>query len=58
MVAGKYLTFEETKEYMELQKDAIYNLIEKGYIISFVDKNRRRLFDKNSIDEYFKSLIP
>lgn len=53
LIANKYMTFKDAQTYMSLKKDALYNLIENGYILSFVDKNRRRLVSKESIDNYF-----
>lgn len=56
LIAGKYFSRTDAQEYMALGKDALYKLIEEGYINSFRDKNGRRLIAKESIDSYFESL--
>ena len=57
MVNGKYYTFKEAMSALDLRKDAIYRLIERGYITAFKDKSRRLLIPKDSIDKYLERCL-
>lgn len=57
MVNGKYYTFKEVMSVLDLKKDAIYRLIERGYVIMFKDKSGRNLIPKESIDKYLEDYL-
>lgn len=57
MVNGKYYTFKEAMSILQLGRDGITALIEKGYLTAFKDKSRRYLIPKESIDKYLEDCL-
>ncbi len=56
MVNGRYYTFKEAEQALDLKKLAIYKLVERGHIIMFKDKSGRNLIPKESIDKYLETV--
>lgn len=55
MVAGRYFTFNEALEYLSVNKDTMFKLIEKGYIQSFkLPGINRILIEKACIDNFIE----
>ena len=54
--APRLALIDEACAYSRLTRNQIYNLVNKGLIIS-VKPGRARLIDLNSVDRYLKSLV-